>query len=164
MPFTVITSGEIASGKPVASTTQTKIKDNFDDHETRIETLEGGTSIFPPLIFRANGRPMVVENFLKTTTNFSFSVTGARLLVDKAGSAGTLQIDILRKRGAGVYETLFTTKPSVVYTAGDDALSSNAILDVTKVDILAGDILRLDITSIQTGGKNFVVRVDYNRS
>lgn len=163
MPFDPLNSTEIESGKPVASTTQTKVKENFDDHETRIQTLEAGTSVYPPIIFRVNGRPVVLENVFKTTSNFSFEITGARILVDEAGSAGTIEVDILRKRGAGAYETIFTTQPSVAYTAGDDALSSNAVLDGSKIDIEAGDILRMDITSIQTDGKNFLVRIDYNR-
>jgi hypothetical protein len=164
MPFDPINTTEIESGKPVASTTQTKIKENFDDHESRIQTLEGGSAVYPPIVFRVNGTPEVITNVFKTTTNFSFTITGARLLIDEAGSAGTLEVNILRKRGAGSYETIFTTRPSVAYTAGDDALSSNAVLDASKVDIEAGDILRMDITSIQTDGKNFLVRIDYSRS
>ncbi len=163
MSFTAITSGEIASGKPVAATTQTKIKDNFDDHESRIETLEAGTAVFAPIIWRVYSRPMVLENVIKVTTNFSFTITGVRILVDQAGSAGVLEVDILRKRGGGAYESIFTAEPAIDYSEGDDALSDAATLDATKVNIEAGDILRLDITSIQTAGKNFLVRIDYNR-
>ena len=40
MAYTAITSGEIASGEPTSTTVLTKVKDNFDNHETRIEALE----------------------------------------------------------------------------------------------------------------------------
>lgn len=163
MSFVAITTGEITSGQPVASTTQTKIKDNFDNHETRIETLESSVSQFLPIIFRVNGYYGVMDGVLKTTANSTMNLTGVRLLTDVAGSAGTVQIDIKRKRGGGSYTTIFTTKPSVVYTSGNDALSSNGVLDPAMVDVIAGDILRLDITSTQTAGWGFLVRVDWNR-
>ncbi len=163
MSFTPITTGEIASGEPVASTTQTKIKENFDDHESRLGVVETASVTFVPIILGVNGVPFVMDGVLKTTTNFSLTVTGIRILVDQAGSAGTLEIDVQRKRGVGAWESIFTVLPSIAYTAGDDALSSAGTLDVDVVDVEAGDILRLDITSIQTDMRNFLVRIDYNR-
>lgn len=42
MSYTAITTSEITTGEPTTNTTATKIKDNFDDHETRLVTLEVG--------------------------------------------------------------------------------------------------------------------------
>lgn len=167
MSFVPINSSEISPGKPVASTTQTKIKENFDDHEARLQAAEVGSSSYPPIVLRVNGfysYATQLTGVIKTTTNFALAILGVRILVDKAGTAGTLEIDIKRKRGAGAWESVLTTKPTIGYAAGDDALSVAGVLDPTKVNILAGDILRLDITSVQTGGKGFLVRVDFNRS
>lgn len=164
MSYTAITSGEIATGQPVASTTQTKIKDNFADHESRLQTVEAANSAFPPIIFRVNGPYFVLSSALKTTANFSFDITGVRILIDQAGSAGSTEIDIQRKRGGGSYESIFTALPVVSYVDGNDELSAAGTLNPTKVDIQAGDILRMDITSAQTDAVSFLVRVDYNRS
>lgn len=166
MAFSAITSGEITSGKPVAATTQTKIKDNFDDHEARIESLESSISNFLPIILSVNGYYFVATNVLKTTANSSLTITGGRILINTAGSSGTTQVDILRSRASvsgGAYLSIFSTKPSVASSAGNDALSSNGVLDLTKVDIIAGDILRLDITSAQVNAVGFEVRLDYTR-
>ncbi len=166
MSFNPLTSGEIASGEPVSTTTQGKVKENFDDHEERIEALEASVSDFLPLILSVRGPYAAFgarDNVIKTTSNSSFTITGVRLLIDIAGSSATTEIDIKRKRGGGSYESIFSTKPSVVYSAGNDALSSNAVLDLTKVDIEAADILRLDITGVQVGGSGFVVRIDFDR-
>ena len=163
MAFTAITSGEITSGQPVATTTQTKIKDNFDDHETRLEAMESFNAANPPIIFRVNGQYPVATDVTKTTSNFAFNIAGVRILVDQAGSSGTVQIDIKRKRGAGSFTSIFTVLPSVAYSAGNDALSTNAVLDSGVIDLVAGDILRLDITSAQVSGSGFLVRIDYNR-
>lgn len=163
MSFTAITTGEITTGKPVSTITQNKIKDNFDDHESRIESLEAGSTGDPPIILRVNGGYYNATGILKTTTNLTLNLTGVRLLIDAAGSSGTTQIDILRKRGAGSYTTIFTTKPSVAFSAGSDALSTNGVLDAGMLDFIAGDILRLDIISSQVAAKGFLVRVDFNR-
>jgi hypothetical protein len=163
MSFTAITSGEITSGKPVAATTQTKIKDNFDDHEQRLLDVEAANSAFPPIILRVNGFYGSKTGLLKTTANFSFTITGIRILIDQAGSAGDTEIDIQRKRGVGAYESVLSALPSVDFSAGNDALSSNATLNPTKTDIEPGDIIRLDLTSHQTDGNGFLVRIDYNR-
>jgi len=168
MAFNALTSGEIATGKPVAGTTQTKIKDNFDDHESRLQAIEGGSATtFPPLTFRVNG-PYSIEgatnSLTKTTTNFPITFTGGRLLIDVAGSGGTTEIDIKYKRGAGAWTSIFSTRPSVASAAGNDSISSNGVLDPSNVSLLAGDLIRVDTTSVQTGGVGFTVRLDYQRS
>lgn len=170
MAFISISSGEIATGEPVSNTTQAKIQENFDNHETRILGLETSTSaVYPPIIFRINGHyPTlgVSTDVLRTTCNFNLTLTGARLLLDKAGTAGTTEVDLLYKRGAGAWTSVLTTKPSVSYTAGDNAISTNAVLDAGEVGLQAGDLIRLDITSTQTGDvtSGLILRIDYNKS
>jgi hypothetical protein len=164
MSFTAISSGEIASGEPVAYTTQTKIKDNFDDHETRLLAIEAGSFSYAPIILRMNGVYDVVDSILKTTINFDLTITGARLLIDEAGTSGTTEIDIQVKSGVGAYASIFSTQPTSVYTDGDDFLSTDGVLDPTKVELVAGDIIRLDITSAQVAGSGFLVRIDYERT
>lgn len=166
MAFTVITSGEIASAEPVTESMLTKVKDNFDDHESRLQDVEAFTSGSDCIILRVNGPYSLygaLNSVLKTTTSFSATITAARILIDTAGASGTTEIDIKRKRGVGAYETIFSTKPSVGFAAGNDALSSNAVVDGTKDDIEAGDILRLDQTSVQVGGVGYLVRLDFTR-
>jgi len=86
------------------------------------------------------------------------TVLSARLYVYTPGSAGSTQVDIKRKRGAGAYTSLFTTKPSIPYTAGASKSSDNgtgataAVIDSTVDELLAGDILRFDFTAVQTNG------------
>ena len=166
MSFTPITTQEISTGEPVTNTTMTKVKDNFDNLDSRLTTVEGGgNTTYPPIILRVNGNPALLAipftNFLKTTCNFNLTITGVRILIDSAGSSGSTEVDIKFKRGSNPYTSIFTTKPSVSYTSGNDAVSSNAVLDPTYVNLQTGDILRLDITSAQVASKNFIVRIDY---
>lgn len=168
MSFVTLTPEEIASGTPVRSDTHTKIKENFDDHESRLQSLEGGAdTTYPPLILRVNGPYGYLtakDDVLRTTTNFPITITGCRLLIDTAGTAGTTEIDVKYKRGGGAWTSIMTTKPSVSYTLGSNYTSTNGIVNPTQADLQAGDLIRLDITSIQTSGIGFTVRLDFNRT
>lgn len=168
MSFSALTSTEIATGKPTSNSLLTKVKDNFDDHESRIQVVEsGGAVTYPPIIMRVNGKYYdlgATTGLLKTVTNFDLTITGVRIYVDNAGSSGTLTCDIKVSSGGGAYTSIFTSLPSVAHSDGDDAVSTNAILDATKVDLLAGDIIRLDTTSSQVQGTSFMVRIDYTKS
>lgn len=164
-----MTTLEIATGQPVSNETATKIKDNFESLDGRVTTLEGGGStVYPPVIFRVNGSygepgdlAIPANGILKTTLNFNLTVTGVRIIVDQAGVSGTTEIDLKYKRGAGAWTSIFSTKPSVLYSAGDDSTSTNAVLNMSQVDLQAGDILRMDLTSAQARAIGMLVRLDY---
>jgi hypothetical protein len=166
MAYVPINASEIATGEPVSNTTQTKIKDDLTNHETRILSLEGGTNtIYPPIILRVNGtyNGCVYENMLKTTLNFNIVITGIRLLIDTAGTSGTTEVNLKYKRGVGSWVNILTTNPSVLFSAGNDALSSNSVLNTSNVNLQAGDIIRLDMISAQNGARGFLVRIDFNK-
>jgi hypothetical protein len=168
MAFSSINTNEIATGEPVSNTTQTKIKDNFDNLDTRVTSLEGGgNTIYPPIILSVNGAYHSMngaKGVLKTTCNFNLTVTGVRLLIDKAGSAGTTEINVEYKRGAGSWTSILTTNPSVAYTEGDDSISSNTVLDSGEVELEAGDLIRVNIVSAQSYAKTFQVRIDFSKT
>lgn len=169
MSYTAITSGEIESGKPVREDTLTKIKDNFTDHESRILAVETGAStVYPPIILRVNGfyhATNTQTNVVRTTCNFNLTITGVRLLIDVAGASGTTEVDVKYKRAAGSWTSVLSTKPTVAFGAGNDAISTNAVLDGSNVDLQAGDLIRLDITSSQAiTTKGLTVRIDFNKT
>lgn len=170
MSYRAITDAEIASGKPTSTTTANKIQDNFTDHETRIQDLEAGSDVdYPPILFRVNGHygdgfTFPLSNVLKTTANFNLRIIGARLIIDRAGTSGTTEVDLLYSRAGGAYTSVFSTKPSVLYSSGDDAVSNNAVLDTNNDDIEAGDLLRVDISSAQAEAYNFILRIDYTKT
>lgn len=166
MAFTSLTTQEISTGEPVTNSTMTKVKDNFDNLNTRTTSLEGGSNtIYPPILMRVNGNAAKLSlpytGFLKTTMNFNITITGVRIITDIAGSSGSTEIDLKFKRGANPYTSIFTSLPTVSHSVGNDAASVNGVLNPTYVDLQTGDILRLDITGVQTAGKNFIVRIDY---
>lgn len=171
MAFNPITGEEITTGQPVQSKTMETVKDNFESLDSRVTSLEGGgNTVYPPIIMSLNGTYGEPGDFdvtlhgtgvLKTTLNFPITVTGVRLLIDKAGTSGTTEIDLKFKRGAGTYTSIFSTRPSVVYSAGDDSISTNAVVSMGYNTLAAGDILRLDVTAVQNRAETLTVRIDY---
>lgn len=166
MSFTEVTEEEIEVGEPVKNSTLDKLRLNFDDHEARLLAVEGSAVIFVPIIMRVNGAyswlDVPLNGLLKTTINFDINITGVRILIDTAGSAGNTEIDLKYSRAGGAFTSIFSTKPIISYTAGSNALSSPGTLDGTKGELQAGDILRLDLTAAQTDGIGFLVRIDWN--
>lgn len=172
MSFIPLSENQIATGEPVSSNVQTQIKDNLDNLNSRVTTLEGGGStVYPPIILRVNGTygesgdlAIPATGLLKTTLNFNLTIAGVRLIIDQAGISGTTEIDLEYKRGVGSWTSIFSTKPSVAWDAGNDATSTNAILDAGEVNLQAGDLLRLNITSVQARAIGLMVRIDYFKS
>lgn len=154
MAFTTVPTSIIESGDPVTQELwDTYVKDNFDDHESRIVGLEGGSNIvYPPYFWNVTGPYSVavpLVNCGMVRLNFDLTVLAGRLLIKTAGSSGSTEIDILYKRGASAFTSIFSTKPSVTSASGDYAISTNAVISTTS--LLAGDILRMDITTTQGG-------------
>jgi len=168
MGYLEITSTEIMTGKATSTSTASKIRNNFIDHEDRITDIENGMVVdYPPIVMSINGRydlqGSTHTDLIRTTANFNLTITGVRIVITKAGASGTTEVDLLIKSGVGAFATIFSTKPSVSYSAEDNAVSSNGILG-SNINMLAGDLLRLDITSVQSGGIGFIVRIDYERT
>lgn len=153
MAFTAIVNTEIESGDPTTQDLWTKVKTDFDDHETRIVSLEGGSAVvYRPLEFIVSGPYGQYVPFNNTGVirlNFNINILAGRLLIHTAGSSGTTEIDFKYKSGAGAWTTIFSTKPSVAQSSGDYAVSTNGVLSVTALS--AGDLLRMDITTTQAG-------------
>lgn len=172
MTWQEITDQEIETGEPVKSSTASKLKNNLVNLQERIAAVEqGGNTVYPPIIMAVRGAygesgdlEIPALNLAKTTLNFNLTITGVRLIIDQAGESGATEIDIKYKRGGGDYTSIFTTKPTVAFGAGNDATSTNAVLDQTHVNLQAADILRLDLTAAQKRAKNFLVRIDYAKT
>jgi len=160
MAFSSIPSALINVGKAVKKEIFTYIKDNFDDHESRINSLEGGSSgivIFDEIVVNAaslfDGGSITGLDYYRASSNFSL-LTAIVYIFEVGTITGTLEIDFQKSSSADFTSSVsvFTTKPSVNYsTASDYDESSNAVFDSGVQDISTGDYLRFDITQLPTG-------------
>lgn len=162
MAYSEITAAQIETNKPTANGLFTKVRNNFIDHESRISDLEAGIQTFNPISFKVVGgasiyAPRTAIEHVRLFNNIT--LTGGRIFVFVAGTAGTVEIDVQYKRGAAAFASIFSTKPSVAFGAGDYALSSNGVLSVTDLNV--GDILRLDLITGQTDCEEFDVYLPF---
>lgn len=155
MVYVDITSGEIAAGEPNKNDLWAKVKENFTNHEGRIVDLEGGiTTAFMDWPWNVWGDYSLYgtrTQIMITRIPLNITISSGRVLVHTAGSGGTTEIDFLFKRGAGSWTSIFSTKPSVTSASGDNAISSNGVLNIANVALQSGDLFRMDITACQTG-------------
>jgi len=158
MAYSAITSTEIQVGKPVTENLFTKVKDNFISHEDRLVLLEAANSkiiVFDfPVLNAASATTFTGITYYRVP--FAFTLTNCKVIIYEKGSlGGTLEIDV--KKNTSLDDTgmtsVFTTKPKITYaSASDYDESSNAVFDAGEQDVVEGDYLRLDVTSLPTGG------------
>lgn len=163
MSYEQINTSEIETGDPVTADLWEKVKNSLDDHEDRVSDLEAGASAREPLAFYVKGNYSsfgAVTGVAYRRLFANITLTGGRLFIIDAGSSGTTQIDIQYKRGVAAFASIFSTLPSAVYSDGDYFLSTNGVLSVTQ--LLAGDVLRLDISTSQIGNEEFHVYLPFD--
>ena len=159
MAFSTISSLAIAVGSAIKKELWDKVKDNLDDHETRINQVESNASkisIWEDVF--VNGSQFSTYtgiDYYEATT--AFTITNANFRIFEVGSnAGFLEIDIKRSTtdfDSGSFVSIFTTKPKITYaTASDDDETTNQVFDAGQINIAIGDRLRFDITQTPTSG------------
>lgn len=159
MAFVAITNAEIAAGQPNKQELWDKVQDNFDDHETRITANEAATANTTPICFFVKGEGFVTDNAAYIKLPFNMTFTGIEITVMEDGGSGTYSVDVQKKRGAGAFATILTANLSLA-SGGGNFSSATGTLSDTDGD--ADDILRLDIDTIQTGARDFVVSITYD--
>ena len=157
MAFNAFNNSEIQVGKAIVKNLWQKVKDNFDDHETRLAQAVAG------------GRKIEVFNLDVGLGSFGNTFTGilyheclqdmslvecAIQIFNKNGiSTGLLSIDVKKNTtpdNTGM-TSIFTTAPIINFSTALDYERSTATFNTTTQNVLKGDILRLDITNMPQG-------------
>lgn len=158
MAYVTIPSSSILPGKPVKTELWTKVKNDLDDHETRILALAGGAaqvSVFDHTVLNAaSASTFTGFNYFRAT--FAFTLTNCEIQIFEKGSlTGNLEVDIKKNttpNDTGM-TTVFTTKPKLVFASiSDYAVSSNQVFNGAQIAIASGDILRFDVTEMPASG------------
>jgi hypothetical protein len=159
MAFSSISSAVIAVGQAIKAELWGKVKDNFDDHETRINAIESTTSKIPIIKFYV----LNASSFSTATglfyweSNDTFTITSAYVQIFEKGSlSGTFEVDIEKSTtdlNSTSFTSIFTTKPSITFASvADYAKSTNQVFDPTKISMVPGNYLRFDITQTPASG------------
>jgi hypothetical protein len=91
------------------------------------------------------------DQLLVLRAPYNLRLTAAKIVTVSVGASGTTTVSFQRKRGAGAWTDLCSTNPSVVYTAGALAVSTNGVIDTNYRDVDAGDLICLNLDGAQSG-------------
>lgn len=161
MAFSAISGSQIVAGEPVKQELWTKTKNNFDDHESRISSLETTSLVFKPLEFFVKGHYWIYgaqTGVLFERLNYDLTIQACRLILLDTGSSGNLEVDLLYKRGANPFVSVFSTKPILGFASSQFATNTGSLS--TSV-LLSGDILRMDTTQVMTNNSEFLLQIEY---
>jgi len=162
MAFAAITSTEIQVGKPVTTNLFTKIKDNFDDHESRITATEAAVQVFRPITFDFLGQSLVGDNQAVERVNFNISLLSARIFLIDNGSSGTLTVDIEKSTNSGAsWASIFSTLPSITSASPDYSLSTNQVFSTIPTTFNTGDLIRINLDSVISGSNLWQFLIDF---
>jgi len=165
MAFTTIPDSILAVGKAIKRELfKTYLADNITDLNTRLSLLEGSSNkivIFSGKVSNATTASTLMGLAFHRVQS-SFTLTDAKVAIFEKGSlTGTLSVDIQKSSSLDFTSSasIFTTEPSIAMSgASDYDESNNAVFDAGNADVVEGDYLRLDVTSMPSGGvlANFV--------
>lgn len=162
MAFTTIPDSLIQVGKSITRTLwKTYVKDNLDDHEDRINAVEGSANkivIWDEVVRNAatlsNGGTITGLDVYIAAANFTL-IDAKVYIFEKGSLTGNLEIDFKKSSSSDFTSavSVFTTKPKIDYsTASDYEESANTVFDNSTKDLAEGDYLRFDVTSMPGGG------------
>jgi hypothetical protein len=162
MAFTTISNTLIQVGKALKREIFTTVKDNFDDHESRINNVESfgnRVEIYNnEILLGSSFSTLTGLGYFKATSDFTLSSCEIQIFETGSISTGTLEIDIKKNTSpdnTGM-ASVFSIRPSIDFSgASDFDVSSNQVFNPASDDIEIGDFLRLDVTSLPVGLAKF---------
>lgn len=157
--FSSISSLAIAVGSAIKKELWDKVKNNFDDLNSRVNTLETVATKVPVIKFYV----LNASSFSTATglhyyeSDIDFTITSAFIRIFEKGSlSGNLEIDIKKSTtdlDGTSFVSIFTTKPKIDYSlASDYDASTNQVFDAGQINVAVGDFIRFDITQAPTSG------------
>ncbi len=167
MAFSSLSDTLIQVSKAIKREIFTTLKDNQDDLNTRVVTLEGGANkvqIWGGIVTNASSASSLT-GLAYWPSPATFTLLEVKVGIFEKGSlAGTLEIDVQKSvdRDPLNFSSVMTTRPSIAFaSASDYDDSTNGVIDVTKQTINQGDWLRIDVTSLPSSGVigKFVIEV-----
>jgi hypothetical protein len=157
MAFVVISNSQIAAGEPTAQDLFQAIKDDLDDHESRLSDVEAAATSTRPFIFEVVGPGTVGDGIAYLRVPYNMTVTGVKLSVPVGGTAGTISVDV--QRYSGGYASILTGNVTRAFNAGNPGTSSAPGVAISS--IAAGTFLRLDQDAIQDGCQGYMVEIEH---
>ena len=158
MAFSSLSAALFSVGKPIIKALFQTIKDNSDDANSRLLTIEASAN----KVTFFNGPMLSAGSYSSATGLLFYRIESAIDLTDcKVGiyakgavTSGTLSVDVQKASGLdfAASVSVFTTLPSLdLSIAADYTESSNMVLSASNKILTEGDYIRVDISSLPLG-------------
>jgi len=156
MAFTPINLNTIKVGDPITRDRMVEVKDNFDDHESRINQLEtsgGQIILFNDLVsfvgFNINS-PYVF--YYKATQNFSVSDFKIQIISKQGIVAGNLTFELEKSNDTNNanFTSILTTATSFNFSSDSDYSVKSGSINSGVNNITTGQVIRCRVTNCPT--------------
>lgn len=166
MAFNPININTIKVGDPITRDLWVLLKNNFDDHESRINSLSTSTGtvfIFNGDVALVNYSPLRPSIFYYTARqDFSINDFRVRLFTKDSITSGILSLRIEKSNNPNDvnFSTILTSDISFNFATDTDYTEKIAAINASLNDITTGQIIRVKITSVPAGFKgNFLMSI-----
>jgi len=173
MAFVTIPTGWLAVGQALKKQLFDRIKDNFDDHETRLSSVEAGTNKVELFNFEVAG---YITNYSTAEltgigtfkANSNLTITEAKIVLINgpfspvsSGLTGAIEIDLQRSVNNGLtWNSIFLVRPKIEDGINTTGSASQTPTFITGGEsITQGDLVRLSVTSKKDLQGSFLVQV-----
>lgn len=160
MAYVSIPQASIEVGQPTKQELFQTIKDDLDDHESRLTTNEAAVNNFEPITFSIVGQGAVADDLFGHAYRFTRGLTllGFRVVTGKdAGSSGTATFDVELSTDNG------SSFSSILSSTVDASTTAYATVSGTlaTTSVSAGDLLIINMDAIRTGASGFFLALEY---
>jgi hypothetical protein len=153
MAFTSISSALIQVGKAIKKELWQITKDNFDDLDSRVASLEVTGSlvqIIDETFYSATTAATLTGlYFYKIKQNTRITRVEVQIFAKGSISSGSVTIDL--KKAAtlgGTYTSIMTTLPTINFASAPDYSSNSGAINGTLNDLVTDEFIRVDFTSL----------------
>jgi len=164
MAYTTINNTDIEVGKPIKKELFDRIKSNFDDHETRLLALSGGSGklslINHDIVIGSNASGLLAGAIYIEVVQDCIATEGAiQFFAKSPASSGSLTVDIKKNTSTNPtgFTSLFTSAPTLNAASAPDFTRATGTINPSTQVLNIGDILRVDVTSLPVGLQKFRV-------
>lgn len=155
MAFTSISSAIISVGRAIRKELWQLTKDNFDDHESRLGSLETAGSliqIFDETVYSASASSSLT-GLLYYRAKQAIKIVRVQVQIFEKGSitSGTLSLDCKKGSTLGAsFATILTTQASIAFATDPDYTSDDAVINSSLNSLAIDEFIRIDVTSLPT--------------
>lgn len=164
MAFVTINSASIEVGDALKAELFTQVKDNFDDHETRIQSLAAGavkiSLINEDIYVGSTASALLTGVYYVEVLQACTVVEGSIQLFTKSpATTGSLVVDVKKNTSTNPsgFTSLFSSAPTIDVASVPDYGRRTGTINTSYQSLSVGDILRVDVTGLPAGLQNFRV-------